>query len=309
MDFQTAWAEYDVFLMEGALGERLKREYGLVFDEQVAMASLVYQEMGRTALKALWQEYREIADMQQLPFLATTPTRRANWERVEKSGFCKTMLQENVAFLREIQQEKKTPMFIGGLMGCKGDAYSGAPGLSTAEAKSFHIWQADLFAQSGVDFLYAGIMPCLPEAIGMAQAMAETEVPYIISFMIRKNGCLLDGTTIHDAIAAIDEQVKLPPCGYMVNCVHPSILQQALSQPFLQTAFVKERFVGIQGNTSALSPEELDNSPVLQQEAPEIWARQMLDLRQLLPLKILGGCCGTDHRHLQALATGLNRKS
>lgn len=187
MDLKKAWHNTAFFLMEGALGERLKREYGLVFDGQIAMAGLIYQKKGRAALGQLWRQYREIADFYQIPFLATTPTRRANKERVFQSPYASSsVIADNVHFLRQLQQEKTTPMFIGGLMGCAGDAYSGAPGLDTVAAKKFHYWAAAQFAQSGVDFLYAGIMPCLPEAIGMAQAMAETGVPYLISFMIKK---------------------------------------------------------------------------------------------------------------------------
>jgi hypothetical protein len=88
--------------MEGALGERLKREYNLVLDEDVIMAGLVYSDNGRRALKELWSEYAKIAGIYHLPFLATTPTRRTNQERVERSRFDSTIIQENVKFLREV---------------------------------------------------------------------------------------------------------------------------------------------------------------------------------------------------------------
>jgi S-methylmethionine-dependent homocysteine/selenocysteine methylase len=153
-------------------------------------------------------------------------------------------------------------MYIGGLMGCRGDAYKATEFLNPTEAKEFHSWQANLFLQAGVDFLYAGIMPTLPETIGMAMAMEQTELPYIISFMLRDTGRLLDGTTINDAIEKTDSSVKRKPVCYMTNCIHPSVLYKALSWDFNQTTLVKQRFQGIQANTSQLPPEQLDNSKI-----------------------------------------------
>ena len=120
MNFSECMERNSKVLMEGALGERLKREYGLLFDEQVAMAGLVYAKEGRTALKELWNGYLSIAKKYRVPFLATTPTRRANRERVEKSSFDASIIRDNVAFLRSVQQESDSIMYVGGLMGCKG---------------------------------------------------------------------------------------------------------------------------------------------------------------------------------------------
>jgi S-methylmethionine-dependent homocysteine/selenocysteine methylase len=193
MNFGTCYNHANAILMEGALGERLKREYGLSFDENVAMASLIYGEEGRHALQSIWEEYIAAAKEHNLPFLATTPTRRANMERIACSKFDEKIIEDNVHFLTQIKKSCGIEMYTGGLMGCKGDAYQATEVLSAAEAFSFHSWQADLFKNAGADFLFAGIMPALPEAVGMAKAMEQTELPYIISFMIRENGRLIDG--------------------------------------------------------------------------------------------------------------------
>jgi len=285
-------------LMEGALGERLKREFHLLPDENVAWASLIYQEAGRKALLFLWQEYLSIAQKYSLPFLATTPTRRANQERVVASSYPESIIQDNVAFLMQMKTHAAVPVFAGGLMGCKGDAYQGNSSLSVAEAWEFHTWQAELFHKAGADFLYAGIMPALPEAIGMAKAMESSGLPYIISFMIRKNGCLLDGTTIHEAICTIDDSVVRKPLCYMTNCVHPAILKEALTQPFNQTPFVKKRFLGIQANTSPLPPEALDGASSLHVSDASDLADGIMSLSAVMDIKIYGGCCGTDGSHM-----------
>ena len=284
--------------MEGALGERLKREYGLHFDESVVMASLVYSKRGRKALRELWSGYAEIARLYDLPFLATTPTRRTNRERVEKSCFDAAIIRDNVNFLHTIAKQQKAEMYIGGLLGCRGDAYTGAGCLDMDEAKAFHAWEAELFSEAGADFLYAALMPSFEEAAGMALALEATKLPYIISFTIKADGCLIDGTRISDAIQHIDQLTKVSPICYMTNCVHPKILYEALSQPFNRNETVQKRFAGIQANTSALSYEELDDAPDLKESEPAALAADMVRLRELLPMKIFGGCCGTDFRHM-----------
>jgi len=139
--------------MEGALGERLKREYGLSFDDQIAMAA--------------------------------TPTRRANRERMESAGKSESLIQANVDYLRNIQINSGIEMYVGGLMGCKGDAYTGNDALSENEAYELHRWAADCFARAKVDYLYAAIMPVLSEA-----AVPWNSSKYFASFICRTRwGC------------------------------------------------------------------------------------------------------------------------
>lgn len=308
MDFLTCYTNKSPLLMEGALGERLKREYNLSFDVDVAMASLVYTNEGRQALAHLWNQYMAIAEEYNLPFIATTPTRRANKERITRSKYTEDIISENVSFLKSIKVNSQTNMFIGGLMGCKGDAYQIKDVLSIEEAKIFHSWQANLFKESEVDFLFAAIMPALSEAIGMANALEETHLPYIISFMIREDGCLLDGTSIHNAIEAIDKSTKQKPVCYMANCVHPRILYSALKKEYNKTPLVKERFGGIQANTSSLSPEELDNSADLKCSDSIELANEILKLNDFINLNIVGGCCGTDNTHIEQIAKRISNK-
>lgn len=305
MGFTKCLNTHNYVLMEGALGERLKREYELKFDENVAMANLVHNINGVKALKALWHEYIDIAERYKIPFLATTPTRRANKERIVLAGYDATLIHDNVLLLRSIQQESNLEMYIGGLIGCKGNAYTGEEALSEREAYEFHLWQAENLALGGVDFLYAGIMPNVFEAAGMAQAMAETGLPYIISFTIQRDGKLIDGTKISDAINYIDRVTAVKPICYMTNCVHPTILYEALSQPFNDCQLIEERFWGIQANTSPLSYAELDNSIDLKCSQPNKFANEMIKLKDFSGMKIFGGCCGTDNRHMEELARRL----
>ena len=303
MDFMTCYSKTPSILMEGALGERIKREYGICIDETLGMAGLVYDHGGRTALASIWNEYIGIADEYQMPLLVTTPTRKANRDRVLQSKYDGAIIADNIRMLSDIRQSSgKKDLYVGGLMGCKGDAYTARDALAEENACHFHSWQANLFKEAGADFLMAGIMPTLTEAAGMAKAMGETGIPYIISFMIRKNGKLIDGTTIHDAISQIDNSVSRKPVCYMSNCVHPKVLYEALSFEYNRSSLVKERLCGIQPNTSSLSPEELDGSDELISSDPVELAEDVLKLRDYIQLKIVGGCCGTDASHIREIA-------
>jgi S-methylmethionine-dependent homocysteine/selenocysteine methylase len=302
MNFTECVKNRKSILMEGALGERLKREYNLTFDEYVVMAGLIYSEEGRKALRHLWTEYADIAAAYHLPFLATTPTRRTNKERVEQSCFDASIMKANVDFLREVQSHQSAEMYVGGLLGCRGDAYTGQASLGREESECFHEWEVDLFAESKVDFLYAALMPAVSEAAGMALAIEKYKIPYIISFTIKEDGCLIDGTSISDAIQYIDSITTFAPACYMTNCVHPQIVYAALSQPFNRNERVSTRFLGIQANTSPLPYDKLDNAEELKTSEPELLADEMIKLREISPIKIFGGCCGTDGRHMAEIA-------
>jgi S-methylmethionine-dependent homocysteine/selenocysteine methylase len=135
--------------------------------------------------------------------------------------------------------------------------------------------------------------------------MATTKIPYIVSFMIRKDGCLIDGTSICDAINIIDKAVNRQPICYITNCVHPTNLKLALTNDknFNHTAL--NRFKGIEANASILSPEELNNCGILQQNDFNTMIDEMLILYKQFNLKIFGGCCGTNDVFIDHLANSL----
>jgi homocysteine S-methyltransferase len=193
------------------------------------------------------------------------------------------------------------------MMGCKGDAYKPQEALTSDEAELFHEFQARALSNGGVDFLFGATLPSYHEALGLAKAMAKTKKPYILSFVIRSNGTLLDGTSLHDAFLNIDSSVLTRPLGYMVNCVHPSVLQSALLN-HKKSKIVKERLLGIQSNTSSKSPEELEGATELESEDFDSLINNMLELHNEHGLNIMGGCCGTNDKHIQKLVNELCRR-
>lgn len=298
-DFISCFNTKPLILTEGAVGQRLEREFLLKPDADIMYAPLIYNTAGRRALSAIYRSYLQIAQDYQLPILLMTNTRRANKERVSSSKYLhKSVMSDYANFLNNLAAEYTCEAFIGGMMGCRGDAYSALEGMSTKEAIEYHSWQLNQFNLNHIDFLFAGIMPTLPEALGMAKVMEASKLPYIISLMINQKGTLLDGNTIHNAISYIDAQTHTNPLCYMTNCVHPSILKKALLQNTNQTELVKKRFCGIQANAAYLSPQELDHSSSLKTTSAIALSEEFFSLHKAFPLKIYGGCCGTDDSHI-----------
>lgn len=126
--------------------------------------------------------------------------------------------------IRKSYSNSSEKIFIGGLTGCRGDAYKPEEALSENEAYQFHKEQMNILANAGVDFLFASTLPALTVAVGIAKAMSETKADYVISFVIRDNGKLLDGNLLTDAIKIIDDSVSTQPIFYLTNCIHPDVL-------------------------------------------------------------------------------------
>ncbi|HEX3046914.1 MAG TPA: homocysteine S-methyltransferase family protein, partial [Bacillota bacterium] len=302
----------EVIFTEGAVLERVSREFKIEVDPHILHAALIYSGEGQKVLHQIYRGYLNLGADSGLPMVILTPTWRANVDRLENSSYRSFDVNgDAVKFLENIRAEYGEyggSIYIGGLIGCKGDAYKPKEALTSDEAYTFHEYQVKALANAEADFLMAATLPALSEAVGISKVMAETGKDYVISFVIRPEGTLLDGTFIHEAIGTIDSLVKPKPMFYMVNCVHPTVLQNALGCCRNSTDLVRERLIAIQGNTSSLSPEELDESAELQTEEPEIFAAMMKSLYLDHGLRIFGGCCGTDHRHIKSMiAQVINR--
>jgi homocysteine S-methyltransferase len=296
-------------LGEGAVIERLRRNSELELDPHIVNSAFVYDHAKRTALGAICRQYLDIGYQYRLPLLLSTPTWRASRERIDAAGFAgRDVNGDNFRFLDALRNrygDYALKVVICGLLSCRGDAYNPAEALGTAASREFHLWQATMLADAGVDCLLAATLPALSESIGLALALSATGKPYLISFVVRLEGTLLDGTPLKDAIAAIDAAASPRPLAYLVNCTHASIFRDALLHEQNSSPSVRERVVGLLANTAALNPEELDNSTTLIEEEPELFGRSVAALHTELGMRILGGCCGTDDRHIRCLAKRL----
>lgn len=297
MTIQQIMDGYDFILTEAAVIETLRHSGGIELHPRLQNAQMIYDAVGQEALSSLYQGFIQVACNVDIPIMLCTPTWRANQERTEEANTCGDLNGDAVRFLKGVRQKwgpfaKK--ILIGGMVGCKNDCYRPDERLSTNDAGAFHCWQIDRLAEAGPDFLLAATLPSLPEAAGIAMAMAETDIPYVISFVINREGRILDGHRLESAFGEIDTIGRRPPLGYMINCAYPSFLN-AGHQP----ESVLSRLIGYQANASSLDHAELDGSDTLHADDLSDWGDLMVGLNREYGIKILGGCCGTDKRYLQ----------
>lgn len=306
MDFAATVGSGVVILTEGAVIERLRRDPTVALDPHALHAGFIYSGPGREVLRRLFSPYLDIGKAADIPMIVCTPTWRANPIRLQRAGLAdRDVNGDGVRFLAALRGEYGEyagRVFIGGLVGCAGDAYRPEEGLSVDEAARFHGLQTGALAAAGVDFLLAATLPNAEEARGMALAMAGCGVPYVLSFVLTREGTLLDRTPLHHVVDAIDESVNPRPLFYMVNCVHPAVCEEAFAAEASLAPRVTERVIGLQANASSKSPEELEGLDRLDAEAPEVLADGILRVRRRFGTRVLGGCCGTDHRHIAWIA-------
>ena len=293
-------------LTEGAVIERIRRDGRVPLHPLLEHAGFVNDPVSRAYLERIYREYIDIGRRHGVPIMVGTPTWRANPERSRSAGqSCDDLNTTCAQFLNAIRatyREYASKVIIAGLLGCKGDAYEPRASLSSDDAAAFHRQQAEALSRGGTDLLMAATLPALGEARGIAIAMADTASPYIISFVTDGDGCVLDGTPLDAAIGSVDDAVQRKPLGYMVNCVHPAPFRKTYMKATLRSPGIAERIIGLQANTSPRSPSELDGLPRLETEDPTILAESMIRLNEDFGLRVLGGCCGTDGRHIEELA-------
>jgi homocysteine S-methyltransferase len=318
MSFSETVIREPFILAEGAVIERLRREPSVSMDAHVLHAGFVYDARARTALGDVYRQYLDIGRRHALPMIVLTPTWRANPERLSCAGLAHLDVNgDDVRFMAGLVAQYgdyARQVFLGGLMGCAGDAYRPQGALAAREAESFHAPQAQALAHAGVDFLMAATLPAYSEALGLARGMARCGKPYVLSFVLRPGGTLLDGTPLHKAVRRIDASVSPAPTFYLVNCVHPTVFEQACECELARSpapgdpaalgkpAAWAGRVLGLQGNTSSRSPEQLDGLAQLETEEPSTFAAAMLRLHERFGTRVLGGCCGTDDRHIARIA-------
>lgn len=288
-----------LLLMEAAIIEQLRRSGSVNLHQALVNAPLIYSETGKTVLGKIYQSYIDISLEAKIPLLICTPTWRTNQARVSESNVSQSINADAVHFMQKLRNTRQSDngmIKVGGLIGCKNDCYKPNEGLSAAESEEFHFWQVDQLARAGVDFLIAATLPNIEEAKGMAKSMEQTGIPYIISFVISRDGLVLDGTDLNVAFDVIDEITNHKPLGFMVNCAYPTFLCAAK-----QPAKLFKRLIGYQANASSLDHSDLDGSDQLEAENVSDWGEEMLELNRSYGIKILGGCCGTGDEHLRYL--------
>ena len=189
-------------------------------------------------------------------------------------------------------------MVISATVGPRGDGYAATVAMGPDAAEAYHARQIGIFAEAGADMVAAFTLTNPAEATGIARACARAGLPSVISFTVETDGRLPNGDSLEEAIGQVDEATGAAPAYYMINCSHLTHFADRLDEG---GAWVR-RIRGVRGNASKLSHAELDEATSLDDGDPEEFGRENRDLRRRHPhLCVLGGCCGTDLRHVEAV--------
>ena len=296
----------DLFITDGGIETDIIFHEGFKLPDFAAFV-LLDDDKGYKTLRKYFQKQAELARDYGVGLVFETATWRSNPERGLKLGFSSSALvdinRRAVELLSEIRSEYengKTKIVISGCLGPRGNSYfpTKAIMMSAEEAQEYHAVQIGTFSETEADMVTAITTPYVEEGIGITRAAQFYDMPVVISFVVETDGTLPMGQTLQDAIQQVDEATGNGPAYYMINCAHPSHFTTALSggEPWL------DRIHGIRGNASKKSHAELDFSVKLDEgDISELGQDYLTLLRSLKNLNVLGGCCGTDIRHIEEI--------
>ena len=292
------------FLTDGGLETTLIFHRGLDLPCFAAF-DLLKDEAGRDELRAYFGAYVALARERGVGFVLDTATWRANPDWARRLGYSLDDLdaanRAAVALAEEIRaagETEGTPIVINGVIGPRGDGYDPGALMSPDEAEGYHARQVATFAESAVDMVTAVTMTNADEAIGIARAARAHDVPAVISFTLETDGRLPDGQPLGAAIERVDAETGGSVAYFMINCAHPSHFAGVLEED----GAWRERIGGLRANASAKSHAELDEADELDEGDPAALGAEHGALRPRLgAVTVLGGCCGTDRRHVEAI--------
>ena len=255
---------------------------------------------GRQALERYFNGFLDEAAALDLGFVLDTVTWRASAGWGARMGWSPADIdavnREAVAFAQGLRADRAGDIVINGVIGPHGDAYAPDVVLTPAMAEVYHQRQIAVLAEAGAEMLSAMTISSTGEGIGIAQAARKSGLPVVLSFTVETDGHLIGGQTLADVIAATDDATAGYPAWYGINCAHPDHFATELS------ADPAGRIGSIRANASRLSHAELDDAAELDAGDPAELAQDYVRLKQLSPgLRVLGGCCGTDLRHVSAI--------
>jgi homocysteine S-methyltransferase len=267
---------------------------------------LLEDPLGREVLGRYYRDHAAVAVAHRTGFVFEAPTWRANADWGSELGYgtdtLRAMNQLAVELMVELRSEAASngaPVVISGCLGPRADGYHPRTHMSAPVSRAYHRSQIDAFSETDADMVSALTLTYPAEAIGIVQAAGDAGMPVAVSFTVETDGRLPDRTPLADAVRVTDDATGAAAAYFMVNCAHPAHIEPALDFG----ADWMQRVRGIRANASRRSHAELDNSADLDDGDPDELASDYQRLRNLAPsLTVLGGCCGTDLRHVQAIA-------
>lgn len=295
----------DVFLTDGGIETTLVFLEGLDLPYFAAF-HLLKDPAGEAALRRYFTDYAALARRHGVGFVLESATWRASADWAAKLGWSADALRDAnrraVVMLHEIRAahaSPTSPMVVSGCIGPRGDGYDPDAFMGADEAADYHAAQATTFRDTDADMVTAITMTYPNEAVGVTRAARAAGMPVAISFTVETDGRLPNGRPLGEAIDEVDAATGAAPAYYMINCAHPTHFADALAPEAPWT----RRIRGLRANASTKSHAELDRATELDSGDPDDLARRYRALAARLPnLTVLGGCCGTDRRHVEAIA-------
>lgn len=295
----------DFFLTDGGIETTLIFHEGLELPDFAAFHLLRTTE-GEAALRKYYRAYADIARRFGLGLVLESASWRANADWGKKLGYTSTELadtnRKTIAILEDIRAEYAspgTPVVISGCLGPRGDGYVPDQLMSEYEAEAYHREQAEVFADTAADMLCAITMNYTQEAVGIARAAHDAGMPVAISFTVETDGKLPTGQSLEDAIGQVDRATATYPAYYMINCAHPTHFRDVLAEG---GAWL-DRIRGLRANASRMSHAQLNEATELDIGNPVELGAEYAELRKTTGrINVMGGCCGTDHRHIEQIA-------
>lgn len=292
-------------------------ETDLIFHHDVdlpafAAFTLLRDDRGRELLAGYAREHFETAAAHGFGAVVETPTWRASRDWAGAVGWSTSDVvrsnRDAVELVCDIRRSVKGagPQLVSGNLGPRSDGYVSAERMTAAEALGYHGEQVEAFASTDVDLVTLMTVAYPPEAIGFVRAATENGLAPVVSFTVETDGRLPDGTELGDAIAQVEDATDGAAAYFMVNCAHPTHFRSVLD-PHAPWA---ERLVGLRANASTRSHAELDEADDLDDGDPILLATELVDASSVMPaVRVLGGCCGTDVRHIDAVGAALRASS
>ena len=294
-----------LFLTDGGIETTLIFHEGFELRDFAAFDLLSSAE-GEAALRKYFREYAVLGRTFNTGLILESPTWRANPDWAMRLGYRPEALAEAnrraIRLLMDIRAEFETderPIVISGCLGPRGDGYIPDAAMSAREAVLYHHDQVTTFADIAADMVSAMTINYVAEAVGIVRAARQCGIPVAVSFTVETDGRLPTGQSLRSAIEQTDTATAGYAAYYGINCAHPEHIERALED----RGSWLDRLHGLRANASRKSHAELNESPDLDCGDPEELARDYLRLRSSLPrLNVMGGCCGTDSRHVERIA-------
>lgn len=290
-----------LYITDGGLETYLMFQQGIELPNFAAFPLLESRE-GRNTLADYYRRYIGLAEKTGRGFIFESPTWRAHPVWGQEMGYDERALdalnREAIRFLSQLRAEcgsQGEAHVISGCIGPRGDGYVADERMTVEEARDYHRAQVGSFTAAGADMTSALTMNYVEEAAGIVLAARDLGIAAVISFTTETDGHLPDGTTLQEAIETVDAVTDDGPAYYMLNCAHPDHFSGALESG----SEWMQRVGGLRSNASRMSHAELDEAEELDAGDPVELGQMCAELQQAFPcIRVLGGCCGTDFRHV-----------